>query len=188
MESGLSHPNLNEDGKPLADDTVGSIQDQFNNFDLVNPESSTVSENVFIDNKEQTVVNPKSSNHETLKVDNLDINSKRKIDNDMDENVAKEKENISKTVGIGDAEEGELDYEEEVPEEDSRLHTDEQRVENEEAELTDKDADGDKNGEGSEEGEIVTDDDDDGGGGGTGHGGDNNDNGGGKDRKVLISF
>ena len=171
MESGLSQSNFNEDDKLLADDTVGNIQDQFKNIDLMNPDSSSGAENVFRDNKEQTTVNPKTSNHETLKSDSLDINSKHKIDNDMDENVVKEKENISKTVGIGDAEEGELDYEEEVPEEDNRLHTDEQRVENEEAELTDKDADGDKNGEGSEEGEIVTDDDDDGDGGVGGGGG-----------------
>ena len=160
MESDLSHTQLDKDSNLLVDETVGSVQDQLKNIDLVNPEGSSGSGTMHKDAKEHSAVTFKSANHETLKSASLDISSKENIGGNLGESSAKEKEDVSKTVGIGDAEEGELDYEEEVPEED-RLNTDEQRVDNEDADLTDKDGDGDKNAEGSEEGEIVTDDDDD---------------------------
>ena len=177
MESDLSQSNVNEKDSLLVDDTVGSIQDQFSNIELRNPESSSGPQNIVKGSKEQIAVSPKTNSHETLAADNLDIKPKHETDSEIDANDAKEKENVSKTVGIGDAEEGELDYEEEVPEEDHRLHTDEHKVDNEEGELVDKDAEGDKHDDGSEEGEIFTDDEDD-----TGNVKD-----GGKDRKVLLA-
>ena len=162
MEQELSQSNINEDKSVMVDDSVGSVQDQMKNIDLRNPDNETQPEEVPKDNNDPPIINAKSSSHETLKGDILDINTKIESGSDVYEDDMGRKENVSKTVGIGDAEEGELDYEEEVPEDDHRIHNDEQRVDHEETELADeKDVDGDKDAEGSEEGEIVTDDDED---------------------------
>ena len=73
---------------------------------------------------------------------------------------------LSKAVVIGDAEEGELDYEEEVPEEEiadeeQKVHHDKDQSCPEDGEVVEeKEGIAEKEDEGSEEGEIVSDDDD----------------------------
>ena len=73
---------------------------------------------------------------------------------------------LSKAVVIGDAEEGELDYEEEVPEEEvadeeQKVHHNKDQSCPEDGEVVEeKEGIAEKEDEGSEEGEIVSDDDD----------------------------
>lgn len=167
MESDLS--TVNEEKNQFVDEKVGIVEEQMKNIDLEHEESlkheEGLSESINVtknDDEEESKVlldNCKNDKEGTVgqsaKLENIVDNLN---DVELKGGKSERKESVSKTVGLGVAEEGELDYEEEVPEEEHRV---EQKVDNEELETDDKDCDGEKDDEGSEEGEIVTDEEDD---------------------------
>lgn len=168
MESELTQPNANKDHIHSVDDAVDNAEEKIQKIDL---DAQEIEDGVLSRNKEcEKQKNSLSDNFESVNTDVTtgSVNTENGNDNSSaikleegGENGSKRKEIISKTVGIGVAEEGELDYEEELPEEDHRMPSDEQRTEHDGGLADDRDVEGDKDPEGSEEGEIVTDNEDD---------------------------